>query len=300
MAYGGKFSSKEDLSGNRQALQVGRDFKPLSGTDKVWADLAGMNEDGSWNDWGKARTQIMSWFTGGAPVDTFHNMQAAQIMRNRNDDYGRAYDQHGETLESNRQSALWNRDIQGGLATAEIVSMGSSSPITTTVAKGLSEGDVFTDALGTEGKVTADDMTQKADELEGYTTHDDINVVDATGYGLSEQDRKALSERTQADKILNKAGGSLVNKVDPVNLALQQNQRNTQNSFANNQSSATMAEIEAKQQAGDFADKIPVVGEFAASIYNQDIQNDVWSATMNDAINRLDRSFMLDSGEYMS
>jgi hypothetical protein len=297
MAYGGKFSSKEDLSGNRQALQVGRDFKPLEGADKVWADMVGMNEDGSFNTWGQVQNQLLSWLGMGALTRTLTNVGRDKIMKDRDDDYGRAYDQVGKQLIDESQNLSWNMSVEGGKATGQIIGMVGAGMAAGGGGAAGAGGVDYEDALGA-GTNTSTLMGPP----EAITSFDgDVsNVVNATGYGLSSEDKKILGERKTANDLLNKVGGSLGKNTSPTDMALQQSQSDNQNAYADQRLQKNQESINDIAGSMAWGESVPVVGKFITSATNYGLHNDVWKATMEDAINRMDRSLMLDSGEYMA
>lgn len=300
MAYGGKFTSREDLSGNRQALQVGRDYKPLEGADAFWAEMAGMNDDGSWNEWGQARTQILSWLTGNAPMGSYQNAQRDSIMSRRQDDYGRAYDQYGSQLIGDSQRAMWNTDVEGGKATGQIIGMvaGAGAGGGMSALEGELGNPLSAENPLAENFIGPPEGNPGGEEFSTFPGGD-ANVVDATGYGLSEQDQAALAERGLAKNLMGKAQSTFMGGTTPVDLSLKQSQKGMQNDYANGRGQQNLADIQSKQADMAWADSVPVVGSFIGSIHDQNVGNDIWAATMEDAISRLDRSLMLDESEYM-
>jgi hypothetical protein len=261
--------------------------------------MVGMNEDGSFNTWGQVQNQLLSWLGMGALTQTLTNVGRDEIMSGRNDDYGRAYDQVGKQLIDESQNLSWQTSIEGGKATGQIIGMVAGG-MGGGGGKGASDNGIdYEDALGAGTDPNTLMGPPPSGELTAFDGNVD-NVVDATGYGLSSEDQKILGERKTATDLVNKVGGSLSKNLSPTDLALQQSQNDTQNAYADKKLQQNQDAINSTVSDFQWADSVPVVGSFIQSEVAYGQHNDVWKATIDDTISRMDRSFMLESGEYMS
>ena len=270
----GSFTSSGQLNSSLQSRQVGIDRKPLTGSDKVWADFAGMNDDGTYNEWGRVRNNLLSWFGMGAIQRTMDNVGRNEIMSNKNDDYGRAWrSPQGQAQLEAENSASWNMSIEGGKATGNII----KTAATFGAGGGQQDGEM-TDAQF-ESKVDQDIASGV------FGTPDAQYAVDPNKSGVQAGGGNTqYSYLTEAEKKNNPGAGDTA-------LGILSGQGIPKSETGFDADESKLVDV-------SWANSVPMVGGFIGSIGNYANQNEVMGQTINDYLGNLDRSLSLYEYEF--
>jgi hypothetical protein len=274
----GSFTSSGQLNSSLQARQVGIDRKPLTGSDKVWADFVGMNDDGTYNEWGRVRNNLLSWFGMGAIQRTMDNVGRNEIMSNKNDDYGRAWrSPQGQAQLEAENSASWNMSIEGGKATGNIIKTAAS------FGAGSSEGE-----QPPVDKVQQNFQSEiDKDFAPGGVFYDENAdfAVGANNAGVQAGGGDTqYSYLTDAEKKSNPGAGDTA-------LGILSGQGIPKSETGFDADESKLVDV-------SWANSVPMVGGFIGSIGNYANQNEIMGQTINDYLGNLDRSLSLYENEF--
>lgn len=297
---GGRFSSKSDVMGNRQAAQVGRDIKPLTGWDKFRADMIGLNDDGTYNTWGQFQRQIGNWFGMGELSNLMQDAHRDDIMKGRGDDYARAWRSDAAQNEMHRQRQLaLGQHIEGGKVAATVVTMGKS------MGAGKAGAAAKGGALGGDAAnaATADVMGPPTEDAplmgppDSYMTADDAAAMDGTGtvrpgLSLNEQDAAELQSRIDHNQMFKTFMGQSGRGQSPLSMTI-----NAQTA-GDERYNERMGELQSQGEWSQYTDAVPVIGGFIGKTWDLAQSNDVMGAVMAREMDNLERSLMLDDHEY--